>query len=520
METSRRNILLGALASGTSFYFFNIHRLDRVLASVTPRNIASDPRRPQFHMLPAANWMNDPNGPIYWNGKYHMFYQYNPDGAFWGNMHWGHAISPDMIHWTHLQIALSPTPGGPDADGCFTGTAVVHNGAAIVLYTGVVSVLENKATSRNGIHSLRESQCLATSMDPELRTWSKLAKPVISAPPQGMYVTGFRDPSPWNQGEWWYTAVGSGFPQRSGAVLLYRSKDLRHWEYLHVAASGDYRGTHSTNPIDSGDMWECPDLFPLGGKHVLIYSAKGKVHWQLGELNPETMLFHPENEGILDFGSFYAGKTQLDDEGNRILWGWIPETRPEKEYRAAGWAGMMSLPRVLTLGSDGLPAVQVAPVVHILRRSHQVLKVSASEEQNKERIQQMSIENCCGEILCSFKKGGGPFALSLYGMELGSTTQQQWLEIHYDPEAHHQIMIDGQVIPVDLRTRNGLEVHMYIDGSVVELFLNKQIAFTKRVYYSGEQAPTMHLSLLGKTTSLSRCSMWQLTPISANRLTT
>ena len=82
--------------------------------------LASDPRRPQIHLLPPANWMNDPNGPIYWNGQYHMFYQYNPDGAYWGNMHWGHAVSPDMLHWRHLPVALAPTAGSPDADGCFT----------------------------------------------------------------------------------------------------------------------------------------------------------------------------------------------------------------------------------------------------------------------------------------------------------------------------------------------------------------------------------------------------------------
>ena len=85
---------------------------------------------PQFHLLPHANWMNDPNGPIYWNGQYHMFYQYNPDGAYWGNMHWGHAVSPDMVHWRHLPVALAPTPGSPDADGCFTGTAVIQDGAS------------------------------------------------------------------------------------------------------------------------------------------------------------------------------------------------------------------------------------------------------------------------------------------------------------------------------------------------------------------------------------------------------
>src|SRR5215468_721872 len=102
--------------------------------------LAADPLRPQFHLLPARNWMNDPDGPIYWNGQYHMFFQYNPNAAVWGDMHWAHATCPDMIHWRHLPIALAPTPGWDDANGCFTGSAVDDNGTATILYTGVQRV--------------------------------------------------------------------------------------------------------------------------------------------------------------------------------------------------------------------------------------------------------------------------------------------------------------------------------------------------------------------------------------------
>src|SRR5271155_4183061 len=99
--------------------------------------LASDPLRPQFHLLPASNWMNDPNGPIFWQGNYHMFFQYNPNAAVWGDMHWAHAISPDMIHWKHLPVALAPTKNGPDQDGCFSGSAVDNHGVATFIYTGV-----------------------------------------------------------------------------------------------------------------------------------------------------------------------------------------------------------------------------------------------------------------------------------------------------------------------------------------------------------------------------------------------
>src|SRR5580704_9608334 len=149
-------------------------------------NLAADPLRPQFHLLPAKNWMNDPNGPIFWRGKYHMFFQYNPNSAVWGDMHWNHAVTDDMIHWKHEPIALAPTPGGDDSDGCFTGTATS-------IYTGVKSVSADRATLRDGHHNFRETQLLATSKDPNLLTWQKLDKPVIE-PPQDPNLTGFRDP--------------------------------------------------------------------------------------------------------------------------------------------------------------------------------------------------------------------------------------------------------------------------------------------------------------------------------------
>jgi beta-fructofuranosidase len=520
MGITRRELLARAVVSGTALYLFRGSPTCEALAKAFPQALAADPRRPQFHLLPAANWMNDPNGPIYWHGKYHMFYQYNPDGAYWGDMHWAHATSPDMVHWTHLPIALSPTPGGPDAGGCFTGTSVMDAGTVTAIYTGVVPAPENQATIRDGAKSLRESQCLAVSVDPELKQWAKLPRPIIDAPPAGMHVTGFRDPSPWRQGDWWYMTIGSGFPHRSGAVLLYRSKDLRHWEYLHVLVSGEPAERKGTHPVASEDMWECPELFALGGKHVLIFSTQGKTHWKVGSLDREEMHFHPEKEGIVDYGSYYAAKTQLDTDGNRILWAWIIESRPLAEYRAAGWAGMMSLPRVLGLASDGGLTMHVAPAIEVLRGRRQALNIAASEEQIAAQLARMTIENCCGEILCIFKPNANKAGLSLCGSRPHQPGIETLLTLQYDPAAQDQISLDGKVIPVQLNDPHTLEVHIYIDGSVAEVLVNKQISYTKRFYYPGTDAPTVSLRIEGKTTKVSSVEMWQLTPISSNRLTT
>ena len=488
----------------------------RAFNIATASRLANDPRRPQYHLLPAANWMNDPNGPIYWMGQYHMFYQYNPNGAFWGDMHWAHAVSPDMVHWKHLPIALSPTPGGPDAAGCFSGTAIVDRDRVAMLYTGVVDAPENDATIRDGAHSLRESQCLAIGSGKDLTTWIKDPHPVIAAPPTGMDVAGFRDPRPWRQGDLWYMAVGSGVRGKGGAVLLYKSKDLRQWEYLHVLAGGSGNGVKASNPVDSGEMWECPDFFALGDKHVLIHSAEGKAYWQVGVLDPERLIFVAEKNGVLDYGSFYAPKTQLDQFQNRILWGWIPETRPLAEYRAAGWAGMMSLPRVLTLNRNHELQVQVAPVVEKLREEPKVLRIPEDEKISRRQIAQMSIENCRGEIACSFRRNADRIEISLVA---NSASGAPLLTCRYDPAHPGEVIVDDQVVPVFGGAEHSLILRFFIDGSVIESFVNGQSAYTKRFYYPGHSAPQVGLQITGKITNLSNLSMWQMSPISSDRLT-
>jgi len=287
--------------------------------------------------------MNDPNGPIFYRGRYHMFHQYNPQAAVWGNMNWAHATSDDMIHWKHEPIALSPTPGGPDQDGVFSGSAVLDNGKPTMIYTGVQAPkTQTDATLKDGVHTWQETQCLAVAADDDLRTWKKLPQPVIATPPAGLVVTGFRDPCLWREGARWMLIVGSGIQGKGGTILLYTSPDLRQWTYLHPLLEGSPGGRTGTNPVDTGDMWECPDFFPLGNKHVLLISTMGKVRWKVGTYADQR--FTPQKEGVVDWGSYYAAKTMLDRTANRILWGWLPEARSDADLIAAGWAGVMSLP--------------------------------------------------------------------------------------------------------------------------------------------------------------------------------
>src|SRR5215471_10017504 len=138
MAFSRRTFLrfsaaVAATSTSAQRFLLATHSANDGLHS----KLASDPLRPQYHLLPAHNWMNDPNGPIFYRGRYHMFHQYNPKAATWGNMTWAHATSPDMLHWQHEPIALSPSPDGPDRDGVFSGSAVLDNGKPTVIYTAV-----------------------------------------------------------------------------------------------------------------------------------------------------------------------------------------------------------------------------------------------------------------------------------------------------------------------------------------------------------------------------------------------
>ncbi len=479
--------------------------------------LAADPLRPQYHLLPPANWMNDPNGPVYWNGKYHMFYQYNPEGAYWGDMHWGHAVSPDMVHWRHLPIALSPTPGGPDSAGCFTGTAAVQNGRVVMMYTGVRAVPLDQATIKDGHPPLLESQCLAIADNPELKTWTKVPTPVIAAPPRRLQVNGFRDPSPWRQGDWWYTVIATGIANQGGAVLLYRSKDLRVWDYMHILSRRDRSGLAGLDPFDPWEVWECPEFFPLGDRHILIFSTAGKTFWQSGKLDEAAMTFHPEHAGIVDYGAYYAAKTQLDKAGNRILWGWIQETRPLAEYKDAGWAGMMSLPRVLSLARDGSLRFSVTPEVNNLRGSERSLVIAVDDEQNRKQIESLRVEACCGEILCAVKKAGKPFELVLSGP---GGNADPWLTLGYDSNRPEQVFIDARPIPTVLDEGENIEFHLYVDSSVIEVLVNHQTAYTKRFYYSGKRPQNLHLRWNGSTANIARLSVWQLKPISRNRLTT
>jgi beta-fructofuranosidase len=515
MAASRRHFLKAMGASSALASFGGSLSLFRGLPNleekVSVARLAADPLRPQFHLLPARNWMNDPNGPIFWNGSYHMFFQYNPNAAVWGDMHWAHAVSPDMLHWKHLPIALAPTPGGYDQDGCFTGSAVVFKGTPTLLYTAVKSSSANEATLRDGTHNFLETQCLATSNDPQLLTWNKLPAPVL-LPPKDPKLTGFRDPFLWNDSANWYMGVGSGQRGDGGCVLLYRSTDLRHWEYLRPFASGKWNGKKTPDLVDTGEMWECPDFFQLGSKYALLYSTERKVYWQIGELDRKEMIFHAQKNGFLDHGAYYAPKTQLDAKGRRILWGWIPETRPEAEFSAAGWAGCMSLPRVLSLDATNGLAMRVVDEIDQLRAEKLTLPgPETSAPPHREALRKITLKNASSEFLFRFRS-------KLFHLDL-TDGKASLLAVSYDPARTGQELQMGTHSANLPRAASGEhEIHLFLDGSVVECIADNRAALTTRIYTTNQGS--LHLAISdSELDAISSLSVWPIRPISPDRLT-
>ncbi|MCX8455441.1 glycoside hydrolase family 32 protein [Paenarthrobacter ureafaciens] len=331
----------------------------------------ADPLRPRFHFVSPAGWLNDPNGVSHWDGTYHLFYQYNPEGAFHHRIHWGHATSADLVTWTDQAVALEPS-AGPDAEGCWSGVLVNDGGTPTLVYSGRLNE--------------RELPCVAVG-SPDLLTWTKAPEnPVISAPPAGVDITAYRDHCVWREGEVWRQLVGSGIRGRGGTAFLYESTDLRSWNYIGPLFIGDASEGDPTSSDWTGTMWECVDLFRAGAgalgstpaedaPDVLVFSAwnDGDTHHPLywtGRYSGDT--FEPKALHRLDYGGryFYAPQSFMDASGRRVMFGWLQEGRSDAAMVAAGWSGVMSLPRVVTLGRDGTLEAAPVPELARLRQDH------------------------------------------------------------------------------------------------------------------------------------------------------
>lgn len=304
-------------------------------------------QRPAFHLTPYIGWMNDPNGFSFYNGKYHLFYQYNPYDTKWDSMHWGHAISNDMLHWEYLPAALAPDMEY-DLDGCFSGSSIeLPNGQHFLMYT---SVYKDYGKNKDF-----QTQCIATGNGIDYEKYN--CNPVLSSAdlPKGMSCYDFRDPKIWRDTDGKYKCVVATCNKRgNGAILLYESDDAFKWSFCNVLVKNNNRFSK---------MWECPDFFEIDGKNVLVLSSQNMsadgfkqfekcgVFCIIGKYSKSENTFVAKNKLPVDYGKdFYAPQTTVTPDGRRVMIGWLQNWSNVSDYRNDDhlWFGEMSLPRELS----------------------------------------------------------------------------------------------------------------------------------------------------------------------------
>ena len=305
--------------------------------------------RPLFHLTPRIGWMNDPNGFSCYQGKVHLFYQYHPYSTQWGPMHWGHAVSNDMLHWDYLPAALAPDHSY-DKSGCFSGSAVeIDDGRQLLMYTG-----HWEKRGEDGTKKAYQTQCLAFGDGLDYVKYEK--NPVLTKAdvPAGFSIHDFRDPKIFRREDGSFACiVGNRSDDKSGAILLYESPDAIHWHFVSILdrCYNEY-----------GKMWECPDLFELDGRQVLLVSPQDMCQVGLefhngngtvcliGSLDESSKTFQRDRVQAVDYGiDFYAPQTILTPDGRRIMIGWMQNWDTCFSPDGSKWFGQMSLPRELSL---------------------------------------------------------------------------------------------------------------------------------------------------------------------------
>lgn len=415
-----------------------------------------------LHLRAPGNWINDPNGFIFYRGLYHLFYQHFPYAPRWGTMHWGHAVSPDLVHWTHLGVALFPTKGY-DQNGVFSGTAVEVDGQLRLYYSAVRYL----ARDDDDIHvpldgNFVTSQALVTSEDGmHFDNWAKTqVLPVLTDPAVGD-AKDTRDPKVWRSGGSFYMLLGSTTPERQGRALFFRSENGRDWTFVNQFTAPDF-----------GTMLECPDLFALEGTHLFLGSPMGVnpepgypdlAKYAPADFDQETCTLRLRTPlRLLDWGlDLYAPQTTLDAAGRRVLVGWMRMARPVTHAadERGPWIGQMCLPRVVEV-RDG--EIVFSPHPNVVAQFTQPVEHPAPDRPLR--------------VLATLRPGE---SLNLFGYHLAWTDgkltadRSAVLDGAASCPTAETPPISGDVCPLEI----------YVDQNLVEVFVNQgQYVLTHVVY--------------------------------------
>ena len=449
----------------------------------------SEQHRNQIHFSPDSMWMNDPNGMVYYDGEYHLFYQHNPDTNVWAPMHWGHAVSTDLVHWEHLPIGLFPDSLGM----IFSGSAVMDHGNTsgfgskenppmIAIYT------YHDMEAANAGEVKHQTQAIAYSLD-KGRTWTKYEEnPVVENPG----IKDFRDPKVfWHEpSEKWVMILAA-----QDRVMLYGSPNLKDWEYL--SEFGENAGAH-------GGVWECPDLFALDveGKNdlqkwVMLLSINpggpnggSATQYFVGDFNGKKFTWEEEETKWIDWGKDnYAGVTWSDipeDDGRRIFIGWMSNWQYANIVPTTHWRNTMTLPRKVALTEkNGDYNLLFTPVNEVQKlRAEKTLSIQEKLVTEKEPFKQEI--NVPSEIIAMFTlKEDSQFGkASEFGFVFSNSkgeekvitynTLEQKLVINRKNSGLTDFSEEFPVLQqAPLKINGSLKLHMYLDKASVEIYANE-----------------------------------------------
>lgn len=467
---------------------------------------------PELHVVPPRGWLNDANGLTYTDGRFHVFYQSDPERFWFGRMQWGHASSTDLLHWETHPPALSPSGPGPDVDGCWSGCIVPTERGHTAVYTGVTAL---------GGDRWVQKLCLAYSDDPGLVTWQKDgSNPQEIEAPAGLSLTGFRDPSVWREDGAWRMVIGTGFSDGRGAVLSYRSDDLRKWAFEGVLYD---RPASDREPLWTGRIWECPSLSSVDGQHLLVFSVwddtvAPTLHYAAAAAGRvEDGRLVPRHLQRFDWGPHcYAPAVMRHPDGRLLAWGWCWEALTEQGRQQQGWAGCLTLPRELSLDADG--RLLSAPLRELGALRSRPVVVSAAQVQP-------------GQPLALPASPPGPWELELALAPAGAEGAELVILASPDDEERTVITFDftAKWATVDTTSSSGwpeatgstcggpldlvdgrLELRVVHDGSILEIFVGRYLSLTVRAYPLRSDSTCSRLAVPAGAAGSVEARLWEL----------
>jgi len=496
-----------AFASDLAPYGGNIPEIpyDEIKLDRSP--LLNDRHRPQYHLSPPAHWMNEPHAPIFFNGQYHLFYQHNPQGPYWHQIHWGHWVSDDLVHWRDLPIALAPEKDAVDPDGVWSGSAAYdENGIPALFFTA-----GDDSAKPNQRVGLARSTYLEDG-DNDLVCWVKHPEPIIVQPQGEGLVTGdFRDPFVWKEGDTWYLLIGSGTESSGGTALAYTSKNMIDWEYRGPFYMSDIQEYPYLGPV-----WELPVLLPLGTdregkvKHIFLISPVGpgadvEVFYWIGTFDKEQFRFIPDSKEpqLIDVGDFhFTGPSGMVDPktGRKLIFTIAQgERTPHLDY-SSGWAHNGGLPVSVYLREDGRLGVEPIEELHSLRGE----KLASFREKPLEEANEL-LANVRGDMLEIQVELEAKDAEQIGIKVRRSPNGEEETLIYYDI-AEEALRVNRMKTTLDRFERSqgiqggklelgeeNLKLHIYLDRSMIEAYANGLRSLTTRAYPSRDDAQGVQL---------------------------